>query len=484
MAMIVSQAQMAASVEEEPAATATSAATISVLDAVRVMGSLTWWGVDLAMETAGYGVCPFADDPVEAARRALQDGILAQPLALESLDGALSSWHYSRQSDRYEPLVVALTGSTGTGKTETAWVLADALLTKRCRITGGTRDIPRGLLVLNGADYMVAAKVEEYQSLIRRKLGQRLEYCGGNVVVLFDELQKAAPGTLDALAEAMSEHPRVTFERGGQNVSVDSSRVVFLLVSDVGAEGVNAAVLRYRKRSDVVPGALQSAVKRSLDEQWERLRFGKMVDKVVPYLPMDPASNLLVVELKLKKLAETLDGGLYTTSGLRWHLVQPQYIQYSSYHVTLPNDGREEIIRHQLAAYGARDVEKVSMRRLTGAIRNHVLNPTCAATDEGAEETGSPEGQGRGGGGGRPAQGGYGGSSSSSRGGGGGRCWSEPFMVDIRYDASTEQVSFHRCEPDYADGLTELQREHPDVVEGPKCDLAWRGVLHEHGALA
>ncbi|CAN0334184.1 unnamed protein product, partial [Ectocarpus sp. 12 AP-2014] len=234
MAMIVSQAQMAASVEEEPGATATSAATISMLDAVRVMGSLTWWGVDLAMETAGYGVCPFADDPVEAARRALHDGILAQPLALESLHSALSSWHYSRQSDRYEPLVVALTGSTGTGKTETAWVLADALLTKRCRITGGTRDIPRGLLVLNGADYMVASKVEEYQSLIRRKLGQRLEYCGGNVVVLFDELQKAAPGTLDALAEAMSEHPRVTFERGGQNVSVDSSRVVFLLVSDVG----------------------------------------------------------------------------------------------------------------------------------------------------------------------------------------------------------------------------------------------------------
>lgn len=57
MAMIVSQAQMATSVEEEPAATATSAATISVLDAVRVMGSLTWWGVDLAMETAGYGKC-------------------------------------------------------------------------------------------------------------------------------------------------------------------------------------------------------------------------------------------------------------------------------------------------------------------------------------------------------------------------------------------------------------------------------------------
>lgn len=45
-------------------------------------------------------------------------------------------------------------------------------------------------------------------------------------------------------------------------------------------------------------------------------------------------------------------------------------------------------------------------------------------------------------------------------------------------------MSFHRCARDYAEGLTELQREHPSVVEGPKCDLAWRGVLHEHEALA
>lgn len=34
---------------------ATSAATISVLDAFRVMINFTGWGVDLAMETAGYG---------------------------------------------------------------------------------------------------------------------------------------------------------------------------------------------------------------------------------------------------------------------------------------------------------------------------------------------------------------------------------------------------------------------------------------------
>lgn len=52
---------------------------------------------------------------------------------------------------------------------------------------------------------MVPSKVEEYQRSIRRKLGQRLEYCAGNVVVLFDELQKAAPGTLDGTREGGKE---------------------------------------------------------------------------------------------------------------------------------------------------------------------------------------------------------------------------------------------------------------------------------------
>lgn len=52
---VVGEAQT--EIEEAPReqTAATSGATISVLDAVKVMGSITWWGVDMAMETAGYG---------------------------------------------------------------------------------------------------------------------------------------------------------------------------------------------------------------------------------------------------------------------------------------------------------------------------------------------------------------------------------------------------------------------------------------------
>lgn len=43
---------------------------------------------------------------------------------------------------------------------------------------------------------------------------------------------------------------------------------------------------------------------------------------------------------------------------LRWHLVQPQYVRYSTYHLK-PKRGGGEVYKHDLAVYGARDVDKV-----------------------------------------------------------------------------------------------------------------------------
>lgn len=61
----------------------------------------------------------------------------------------------------------------------------------------------------------------------------------------------------------------------------------------------------------------------SFADRCYRLRFRKVVDKVIPYLPMDPDSNAQVVELKLQQLAATLSGELYTTRGGRECLVDP-----------------------------------------------------------------------------------------------------------------------------------------------------------------
>lgn len=79
------------------------------------------------------------------------------------------------------------------------------------------------------------------------------------------------------------------------------------------------------------------------------------------------------------------------------------------------------------------------MRRLTGAIRRHVLNrnPSCSATEEAAAvRAAAAENE--------FARGLEAGAAADTGGGGasGGRCWMEPFVVDIRYDTTTEQVCF------------------------------------------
>lgn len=40
------------------------------------------------------GLCLFHDDPVEVARQALQERIVAQPFTIETITLALSSWHH------------------------------------------------------------------------------------------------------------------------------------------------------------------------------------------------------------------------------------------------------------------------------------------------------------------------------------------------------------------------------------------------------
>jgi DNA polymerase III delta prime subunit len=53
--------------------------------------------------------------------------------------------------DTPRPLVLAFTGPTGVGKTETAHVIARAMLPKTELVGVGRR--PRGLLVLRGEDF-------------------------------------------------------------------------------------------------------------------------------------------------------------------------------------------------------------------------------------------------------------------------------------------------------------------------------------------
>ena len=137
---------------------------------------------------------------------------------------------------------------------------------------------------------------------------------------------------------SLSRSERVEY----RTVSVPTRDVVFVLVSDVGAEGMRAILEeqvkkerekrrkgregkrkggeersakergRRDKREHSPPplpwAAIRSSVRSALDAQWQRLGLGGAVNRVVPFLPLRARSVSRVVELKLRAAARASEG--------------------------------------------------------------------------------------------------------------------------------------------------------------------------------
>ena len=94
--------------------------------------------------------CPFRENISASVKSKLRDTIKGQGEAIDIISNAIASWELSRRGGFTEPLLLAISGSTGIGKTETAYRLAEALLAKQSRIGSTRRTFPHGLLVING----------------------------------------------------------------------------------------------------------------------------------------------------------------------------------------------------------------------------------------------------------------------------------------------------------------------------------------------
>lgn len=297
----------------------------------------------------------------------------------------------------------------------------------------GSGPLPRGLIFFRGEDFSDANEpIHEYRTRIKTTLVDKLRECSGRAVVLFDEVQKVVPGTLDVLMEAMGEHPVLTYYSHGRAVTVDCSRVIFILISDIGTDAILEVLLNYKTREEVPLGRLRTAVKKALDRQWDELRFGKVVDRVIPYLPMGPREVLQVMELKLSNLARDFSGryfmDLYASPDLQWHLCSRAYINYGNY--SSP-ESLSRGISHLFAVYGARNIDNDGPMRLIKAKMMRYMQP-----------------------------------------------WRPSEVVDLRYDQSDRTVAFRWCPQDYAEGLSQEERGQPDAVA--RCEMAWSGPLHDH----
>ena len=97
--------------------------------------------------------CPYVDDPVASLMLHLPASISGQDQGVEMIIDTFSSWEFSRKAGYQQPLVLAITGPTGVGKSETGFIVAEAILAAKSRIGTSRRHLPEGYLVLGGQDY-------------------------------------------------------------------------------------------------------------------------------------------------------------------------------------------------------------------------------------------------------------------------------------------------------------------------------------------
>lgn len=324
--------------------------------------SLVSGSFDSLLQTVGLGEkCSWRENMLESVASALPMNIRGQDEGVKSIINAIAGWEMQKKSGLSRPLVMAITGSTGVGKSETSFQLADALLARKSRVGNTRRYTPEGLLVFRGEDYSPESSIslQEAHQSIRANLLSHLKKCGSRGVIVFDEVQKVMPGTLDVLMPAFEERGAIieynstssgsggiigtvteiiagkTSSTSQGAISYSTAECIFLFISDIGSAKMIKLLLKHGDRNLIPRQALRNEVKASLDEQWERLIFGKVINEVIPYLPMEQKHIEEVLRVKLDRLDRNNQDAwwvnLSVDNDVVAHLAGPTYLKYVNF---------------------------------------------------------------------------------------------------------------------------------------------------------
>ena len=298
------------------------------------------WGMDgRRLRWAAGAPCPYVEQPYRAVKRALEAGIVGQAAAVRQVLDAVAAWEDDHRRGRDRPLVLTLTGPTGVGKTETANLIARALLAASYRDPDSGRDTPDGEVVIDGSQYTETGDAPApdggegggapgpgllaLQQRLRDTLAQGLYSCHGQAVIVFDEAQKMVRRALDVLTPLMQ--PNAPLLRYFEDPASDalprvlsSARAVIIVISDVGQAQIDRFIMRAAAAAAAAAGgdglqlssppssasatqqqqqqqqqqqmllrALAVSMRASLAEDWGSAGLGALSHAVVPFMPFN-----------------------------------------------------------------------------------------------------------------------------------------------------------------------------------------------------
>ncbi|MCX6622698.1 MAG: AAA family ATPase [Acidobacteria bacterium] len=291
-----------------------------------------------------------------------KERLIGQDPALEALNRYIEIYQAGLMPEGRPAGVFLLLGPTGTGKTHTVEVLAEAL-------HGSTRN----LLRVDCAEFQMEHEVAKLIGAPPGYLGHRETHALLNQtrinavasehsdlsIVLFDEIEKAAPSLIRLLLGILDR----ASVRLGDNSTVSFERCLIFLTSNLGArqmmreldgalglgpkEAANSADQARRLERQAV-----RAMKRHFSPE-----FVNRIDSVFTYQPLAPAAFGKILDLQIRAIQDRIRIKLGERAF--WIQLTPQFRRF------LLEQGTS-------LEYGARELKRV--------IQRHVLEPIAEAT--------------------------------------------------------------------------------------------------------
>src|ERR1700682_5649229 len=183
-----------------------------------------------------------AEEKVEDLATQLSRKVVGQPAAGEIIIPYIQMFQAGLAPESRPVGVFLLLGPTGTGKTKTVEALAEVLhgsARNLLKVDCGEFQMEHEVAKLVGAPPGYLGHRETQPMLTQQKLSAAASESSSLTLVLFDEIEKAAPSMTRLLLGVLDK----AILRLGDNTSVNFERALIFLTSNLGASAMRKEVL-------------------------------------------------------------------------------------------------------------------------------------------------------------------------------------------------------------------------------------------------
>ncbi len=278
--------------------------------------------------------------------------------------------------------VFLLLGPTGTGKTRTVEVLAEALhgsSQRYLRIDCGEYQLDHEVAKLIGSPPGYLGHRETVPALSKQKLSEATTPECDVSLVLFDEIEKAAP-SLNRLLLGLLDKGRLSL---GDNTTVNFDKSLIFLTSNLGAREMMREMTptfgfagqsdnpdRGKELASKLESIALAAVRKMFSPE-----FVNRIDAVITYQPLSEAAISTILDHQVQELQEHVNGRL----GPR------------CFSIELTPQAREFLLERGVSLqYGARELKRTVYRFLTQPLATMVaesLIPPGSSVVVGVDQT-------------------------------------------------------------------------------------------------